>query len=362
MSLHSYSRGLPRVVALTIVTLLLAAGAVAQETRDPGPVTLPYARSIQLQDLRSAVDRLDLVNNGLPNVLLTGYWPPTNEMLRQFSPNPEQNPDGWVGENWEGRGYNVYAFFPEFPGGTGVNPKGDGDFEVDYQDTSGDFWPLVEQLRPIAIVAYGRSGNDFDWELEGGHRMYSLSAWTNDYLTPYDPTPELPIAGEIPGTERYSTLPMQDVIDAIIATVPNLYPYSTTIDTSRFLCDFMGYHVNWYHDLHTQPADPAWNVTAGFIHLGYAMELDDAVAGNEVTVRTVIAHVDVRVIETFDINADGFLNVADVEAQGACLAGPDVLTPPAGVDPTLFAKADIDEDGDVDLADAGILQVRYMER
>ena len=76
-----------------------------------------------------------LSENGLPHVLITGYWPPTNEMLRQWSQDPEQNPGGWVGENWEGRGYNIYAFFPEFPGGTGQNPKGDGDFEVDYQDT-----------------------------------------------------------------------------------------------------------------------------------------------------------------------------------------------------------------------------------
>ena len=68
------------------------------------------------------------------NILLTGYWPPTNEMLRKFSTNPDQNPGGWQGQNWEGRGYDVYAFFPEFPGGTGSNPKGNGDFEIDYQD------------------------------------------------------------------------------------------------------------------------------------------------------------------------------------------------------------------------------------
>ena len=51
------------------------------------------------------------------NILLTGYWPPSNEMLRKFSNNPTQNPAGWQGQNWEGRGYNIYAYFPEFPGG-----------------------------------------------------------------------------------------------------------------------------------------------------------------------------------------------------------------------------------------------------
>lgn len=355
------SRSVRRVSASAIIMFLFAAGAAAQETPDPGTIPLPYARSIEIQDLRTPVERLDFDENGLPNIVLTGYWPPTNEMLRQFSPNPVQNPDGWVGENWEGRGYNVYAFFPEFPGGTGSNPKGDGDFEVDYQDTSGDFWPLVAQLRPIAIVAYGRSGDDYDWELEGGHRMYSLSSWSNDYLSPYDPTPELPIADETPGNERYSTLPIQEVIDAITAEVPSLYPYSPAIDTSRFLCNFMGYHVNWYHDLHPHPTDPAWNVAAGFIHLGYRMSLEDAIAGNEVTVRTVIQHVDAQIVATFDINVDGYLNVADLGSLVECLAGPGVLTPPDGVDPDMFARADLDEDGDVDLADAAVLMTWYRQ-
>ena len=53
------------------------------------------------------------------NIMITGYWPPTNEMVRHFSNNPVQNPGGWVGGNWEGRGYDIYAFFPEFPHGVG---------------------------------------------------------------------------------------------------------------------------------------------------------------------------------------------------------------------------------------------------
>src|SRR4030042_830390 len=89
------------------------------------------------------------------NVMLTGYWPPTNEMLRKFSTDPNHNPGGWQGENWEGRGYNIYAYFPEFPGGTGSNPKGTGDFEVDYQDVSADFWRITDQIHPVAIMSYG---------------------------------------------------------------------------------------------------------------------------------------------------------------------------------------------------------------
>ena len=87
-----------------------------------------------------------------PNIMVTGYWPPSNEALRRFSTSAVQNPDGWVGEDWEGRGYDIHAFFPEF-----ANPdcnscgQGMGDFEVDYQDTSADFWPIANGLQPVAI-------------------------------------------------------------------------------------------------------------------------------------------------------------------------------------------------------------------
>ena len=53
------------------------------------------------------------------NIMLTSYWPPTNEMLAKFSTDPALNPGGWQGQNWEGRGYDIYSYFPTFPGGTG---------------------------------------------------------------------------------------------------------------------------------------------------------------------------------------------------------------------------------------------------
>ena len=105
--------------------------------------------------LLAAEARADHTNN----ILLTGYWPPTNEMVRRFSDNPQQNPGGWVGGNWEGRGYNVFSFFPEFPGGVGTNPQGTGDLMVDYQDTSTDWWRIVERIRPVAIITFSRGSS-----------------------------------------------------------------------------------------------------------------------------------------------------------------------------------------------------------
>jgi len=71
------------------------------------------------------------------NITITGYWPNTNKMVHHFSANPAQSPAGCEGNNWRGLGDDISSFFPEFPGQTGPNwGKGQGDFEVDCQDTS----------------------------------------------------------------------------------------------------------------------------------------------------------------------------------------------------------------------------------
>jgi hypothetical protein len=249
------------------------------------------------------------------NIMLTGYWPPTNEMIRSFSTNPVQNPDGWIGQNWEGRGYDIYSYFPEFTHGLG---KGEGDFEVDYQDTSADWWNITAQLKPVAIICFGRADDDYDWELEGGNRMYTLSQWDADYLAPLRPTADLPIASETAGTKRYSSLPMTDIVDAVNAEVPNLYAYQTALDTSKFLCNFIGYHANWYQDLHSDPSDPAWTVSAGLIHVGSRMDLADGVHATEVTLRTLTTYVDSVVPEPSAAMLVGLGGLALARRRGGC--------------------------------------------
>ncbi|UCF50429.1 MAG: hypothetical protein JSU91_02810, partial [Thermoplasmatales archaeon] len=78
-------------------------------------------------------DNKVLLEDDLPNIMLTGYWNPTGQMIAPFSTDPYLNPDGWKGENWEDRGYDIYSFFPT-PG------TYNGTFEVDYQNTWDDFW------------------------------------------------------------------------------------------------------------------------------------------------------------------------------------------------------------------------------
>ncbi|MBN1788390.1 MAG: PASTA domain-containing protein [Sedimentisphaerales bacterium] len=226
--------------------------------------------------------------------MLTGYWPPTNEMLRQFSTDPVQNPGGWQGQNWEGRGYDIYAFFPEFPGGTGSNPKGDGDFEVDYQDVSNDFWLITEQIHPVAIMSYGAGAGP--WEIEYNAR--NLSSWSNDYLTPKQPTPSPPDSSQSTGYVRNSTLPVQDIADAINASGLGI---SAWVDWSgnpgAFLCEYMAYHDGWYQDIHSNPNDAYYCAAAGFTHLSNSISVSNATEGVEVALRATIAYLDSILIE-----------------------------------------------------------------
>ena len=56
-----------------------------------------------------------------------------------------------------------------------------------------------------------------------------------------------------------------------------------------------------------------------------------------------------RTLGALDLDCD--VDVDDMAILIRCLGGPDVTVPPAGCDPAEFAKADLDGDGDVDLAD-----------
>ena len=285
----------------------------------PGTRLPAYARTIELPGLAPPAERFIPSPNALHNIMITGYWPPTNEMIREFSNNLVQNPGGWIGGNWEGRGYNVYAYFPEFP--NGLN-KGEGDFEVDYQDTSGDWWPLIDVVKPVAIITFSRASNNQDWEMEGGNRTYESSQWTNDYLVPLKPTPELPIMiHEPPLTERFSSLPMQAIVDAVDVQVPALNPFISPIDNGRFLSNFIGYHGNWTKLLNEAPGDPERIVAAGHIHVGWAMTLANAQLAAKISVRTLITHVDFLLAG--DMNCDRTPDLADVDPFVQALLDPD---------------------------------------
>jgi len=225
-------------------------------------------------------------------VLLTGYWPPTNEAVRRFSPNPAQNPLGWIGSDWESRGYDVVSYFPEFtpPNCTSCGP-GSGDLEVDYQDTSNDFWAIVAAVKPIAIVTLSRGFPGLLWEVE--MNMPNLATWSNDFVAPFAP-PVLPPDSSVPaGFMRTSTLPAQDIAQQVNAAGLGLTAFvCTAADSGAFLSGYIAYHGMWYQSLHASPVDPDWCVAAGHIHVGTNVSWPIAEAAVQVTLRSVIRRVD----------------------------------------------------------------------
>lgn len=333
------------ICMLAVAFMVLVPRMGAQVVREPEGAPLPeYARVYSASPERSMDNFYEPVDDDLPVVMLTGYWPPTNEMTRRFSADPEHNPEGWLGDNWEGRGYNIYAFFPEFPGGLG---QGEGDFEVDYQDTNEDWWYYTEQLHPIANICFGRAFNNTAWELEGGARNQGINNWIDDYSVPYQPAMGMPIMSEPTGFDRNSTLPAQAIIDALNAAGVPVNAFSSAVDSSAFLCNFIGYHVNWYHDLHSDPQDPHWNIAAGHIHVGYAMTEATAIWATEVTLRALTDHLDGSLcINDGDVNGDDYLTAADAQMAFFIALGSHSPTPNEA------CSADCNGDNSVTAADA----------
>ncbi len=242
------------------------------------------------------------------NVLVvTGYWPPSNEMLRQWSQNHNQNPEGWQGANWEGLGYDLFSFFPEFPpdGDPTNNAIGEpgsvgdisGDLPVDYQQTSRDFWRIMDQYQPRLLVTTSRGG-DIGWELEaveGGHGRAELGQsaaadWVSDRFGEH----HLPQQASIDarswdaiatyrlGRRLRSQLPLQ----AIATASRSLAVTDVAIDSDtsgNYLSGFMGLHGLYYH----QTSDR--NLAAGHIHVGKTVSTAAATALIETTLRSLIA-------------------------------------------------------------------------
>lgn len=270
------------------------------------------------------------------NILITGYWPPTNNMVRQFSTSADQNPGGWKGGNWENRGYNVYSYFPEFPGGVGTNPKGDGDLEVDYQDTAADWARITNDIKPAAIITFSRDNSFRGWRVEPAwqrwrlpgeppHATRNIDYYTPDYAGNLYPT-DVPIASEPLGNIRLSTLPRQDIVDDIKAvfTTAQITPTAPTFNINNpgnynfgggFLSGYIAYLGAWYHDQHNDPSDPFRNFAAGHIHVGQGLAPDIAAQATEITLRSLITYLDTVV------PAPGSLGVMGAAAAAAGLRG-----------------------------------------
>jgi pyrrolidone-carboxylate peptidase len=226
-------------------------------------------------------------HSGPKNVILTGYWPPSNQMIAEFSPDEQLNPAGWQGRNWRGLGYDVYAFFPTFPGGTQANPKGLGDFEVDYQDTLADFQRIVQKYKPAVIICYGMGQGP--WEIE--QNAVVRTQWHDDYLPPAQPDAN-GLQKLLTGGVAHSTLPT-DVIAVAVnnANIGVSAWVDKQGDPGDFLCDYIACLAMAYQAQHNDSLRPGYCAAAGFIHLGPNVSLEQARQAQRITLGTTLRQI-----------------------------------------------------------------------
>jgi hypothetical protein len=281
----------PTCAALLLA--LLAPDAAAQRATTPIRVFERVPDPRPLEGHVGPVPRIaEKAAGTLPVIVLTGYWPPSNEAVRRFSTDPVQNPQGWIGGNWENRGYDVHAFFPEFsPPNCSSCGKGTGDLEVDYQDTTADFWSLIPPLAPVAVMTFSRGSINNSWELE--LNQYNRSSWINDYVAPLQPTPAPPDASVPAGWLRPGSQPVQAIADAVNASGlgVNAFP-AYAGDGGGFLSEFIAYDGVWYQAQNSDPSSPTWCIAGGHVHVGGQLSFATAHEAAKETLRTLTGYLD----------------------------------------------------------------------
>jgi pyrrolidone-carboxylate peptidase len=220
------------------------------------------------------------------NILLTGYWSPTNEMLREFSPDPKLNGGTWKGKNWRNSGYDIYAYFPQFT--DAKDEVGQGNFPVDFASTYNDFQRITQELKPAFILSFGKG--EGPWELETKFPAHYQKMFVSENLP------------SVIGSKVRYAVPDSLKTDA---TFPARLPFATIVgsvnraerphlpariderhDAGTFLCGFIGYLGGWYYEQHKN-APPAQQIFGnGFIHVNG--DLPEAKVSLEKTLEAIL--------------------------------------------------------------------------
>ena len=283
-------------------------------------------------------------NRENPVIVVTGFWPPTNEMIRHFSQDLALNPNGWEGENWQDLGYDIISFFPEFddPDCSSCG-QGYGDFEVDYQDTSYDFWTIIDEINPTAIITFSRGYIDNSWELEFNY--YNRTDWYADYTSPFFPTPNPPDSDEATNFLRNSTLPMEEIMSSINESNLNLNSYiDYNGDPGHFVSEFMGYHGVWYHNLYQFDSEnPCY--LAGHVHVGGLIDWEISRQATEITITKLIEALEEYVYIPGDTNNDENIDILDIITTISYILGNQNL------EGASFYAADMNSDGIINIQD-----------
>ncbi|MCB9307115.1 MAG: hypothetical protein H6565_11010 [Lewinellaceae bacterium] len=208
------------------------------------------------------------------------------------------NPTGWNGDNWKEKGFDIYAYFPTFnvklPPSVNLddpnpNPEfaGHGDLRVDYQFTTQDWARITAELNPCAIITFSRGLNDTSWEIE--YQLRNWEVWGKDFIEPREPDNTPPDDDIAPLEARITSLPSDEIVSRINrADDLNIYGYvddNLDSDAGRFLSEYIGLLGVKYQ------ANNSHCISAGHIHVGQKIPLDQAVKATEITLGALIDHI-----------------------------------------------------------------------
>ena len=215
------------------------------------------------------------------NIMLTGFWVPTSQMVARFSTNPYVNPDGWQGENWENLGYDIYSFVAK------EYYNNNGTWEWRYQQIWDAFWNISNQLHPIAIIGFGQGAKANTWNIEN-----KAINWNKWYLDDdgKQPSPNPPDDTVWPCFIRFSTLPIWR-IEKAINNQTSINAKVNVLGTPGFyFCGYLAYLEQWYQAQHSDD-DEFLCKAAGWIHVNKNISLEDCIEATNITIKCTIEKV-----------------------------------------------------------------------
>ena len=216
------------------------------------------------------------------NIMLTGFWVPTSQMVARFSTNPYVNPEGWQGENWENLGYDIYSFVAK------EYYNNQGTWEWSYQQIWNEFWDIVNQVRPIATIGFGQGAKDNTWNIE--NKAVNWNKWYPDD-DGNQPSPNPPDDTVCTGFIRFSTLPIRE-IEKEINNQTTINAEINFLGTPGFyFCGYLAYLELWYKAQHSDSKNESFCKCAGWIHVNKTISLEECIEATNITIRKTVEKV-----------------------------------------------------------------------
>jgi len=142
-------------------------------------------------------------------------------------------------------------------------------------------------------------------------KYYNLATWNYDFTPPYLPTPNPPDSHMPVNGRRYTSLPLDSIINAIDSANLGLNPYvDYTTGAGAYLSEFMGYHGAWTKARMDSANVPCY--LAGHIHVGGLIDWETAHEAVKISLREVIKVVDYYKQLPGDINGDSVISITDL--------------------------------------------------